>query len=79
LPHGPIAHSGFHLFLQRVWPNAGEGEEVLIHRVAKFVIPSFAGERGAGFVNDTGQHDIIAKTDAGAAWWTLGEIECVHK
>jgi hypothetical protein len=57
---------------QRIWRDAGEGKEVLIHRVAKFVIPSFAGERGAGFVNDTGQHDITAEADAGAAWGTLG-------
>ena len=58
----------------RVLCDAREGEKVLVHRVAVFVIAGLAGERGAGLVEHAREQGLAAKADARAAGRTSIEV-----
>jgi len=53
-----------------------ERKEALVERAVVFVVAAFAGEDGAGLVEEAGQVGVTAEANAEAAGRMLGEIGC---
>jgi len=81
--HLAVALSCGEFGFQRFGRNSGEPEPMMIHRVVVFVFACRAGDFGAAFVEDAGEHGVAAETHAWTARRTLGEVRrviqsCIH-